>query len=138
MIDAAAKRLRKAAGTLQFCPFPPEKCSSPLFGSFVDGCCARMVLLVAADRMLPSPPRLLRRTSAAAMRAASGVAEGAQERSGRPEPALVPCGGVAPRIFHLTHVDQGYNAEELREIFRLIDWMMHLPGDLDREFIYSS
>ena len=62
------------------------------------------------------PHERLRRTSAAAMRAALR-GEGAQERSGRPEPALVPCGGVAPRIFHLTHVDQGYNAEELREIF---------------------
>ncbi len=28
----------------------------------------------------------------------------------------------------------GYNAEELREIFRLIDWMMSLPEDLSRKF----
>ncbi len=28
----------------------------------------------------------------------------------------------------------GYNAEELRETFRLIDWMMMLPEDLSREF----
>jgi hypothetical protein len=28
----------------------------------------------------------------------------------------------------------GYNADELREIFRLIDWMMSLPEDLSRKF----
>ncbi len=28
----------------------------------------------------------------------------------------------------------GYNADELREIFRLIDWMMHLPKVLSRKF----
>ena len=28
----------------------------------------------------------------------------------------------------------GYNADELREIFRLIDWMMHLRRDLGRRF----
>ena len=28
----------------------------------------------------------------------------------------------------------GYNAEEVREIFRLIDWMMHLRLDLSRKF----
>ncbi|NLX95335.1 MAG: DUF4351 domain-containing protein [Rhodopirellula sp.] len=30
--------------------------------------------------------------------------------------------------------DFGYNAEELREIFRLIDWMMRLPNELNRKF----
>lgn len=30
--------------------------------------------------------------------------------------------------------DLGYNAEELREIFRLIDWMMHLTEPLSRRF----
>lgn len=30
--------------------------------------------------------------------------------------------------------DLGYNVEEVREIFRLIDWMMHLRGDLDEQF----
>jgi len=28
----------------------------------------------------------------------------------------------------------GYNQEQIREIFRLIDWMMHLRPDLDRRF----
>ena len=28
----------------------------------------------------------------------------------------------------------GYNQDEIREIFRLIDWMMHLRPDLDRRF----
>jgi hypothetical protein len=28
----------------------------------------------------------------------------------------------------------GYNVEELREIFRLTDWMMPLPEDLNRKF----
>jgi hypothetical protein len=28
----------------------------------------------------------------------------------------------------------GYNAEELREIFRLIDWMMHLTDALSQRF----
>lgn len=28
----------------------------------------------------------------------------------------------------------GYNADELRETFRLIDWMMHLPESLSRKF----
>ena len=32
-------------------------------------------------------------------------------------------------LYHL-----GYNAEELREIFRLIDWMVRLPEDLGRQF----
>ncbi|MGM0489324.1 MAG: DUF4351 domain-containing protein [Planctomycetota bacterium] len=30
--------------------------------------------------------------------------------------------------------DLGYNADEVREIFRLIDWMMCLPEDLSRKF----
>ncbi len=30
--------------------------------------------------------------------------------------------------------DFGYNAEKVREIFRLIDWMMSLPEDLSRKF----
>ncbi len=30
--------------------------------------------------------------------------------------------------------DLGYHAEEVREIFRLIDWMMSLPEDLNRKF----
>jgi hypothetical protein len=28
----------------------------------------------------------------------------------------------------------GYNAEEVRELFRLIDWMMHLRADLEQRF----
>lgn len=28
----------------------------------------------------------------------------------------------------------GYNAQEVRELFRLIDWMMHLRGDLNERF----
>lgn len=28
----------------------------------------------------------------------------------------------------------GYNADELRELFRLIDWMMHLRADLEQRF----
>jgi hypothetical protein len=30
--------------------------------------------------------------------------------------------------------DLGYNADQVREIFRLIDWMMHLRIDLDERF----
>jgi hypothetical protein len=30
--------------------------------------------------------------------------------------------------------DLGYNAEEVRETFRLIDWMMILPEELSRKF----
>ncbi|MFO7907350.1 MAG: hypothetical protein R6U98_32175 [Pirellulaceae bacterium] len=30
--------------------------------------------------------------------------------------------------------DAGYNAEEVRELFRLIDWMMHLRADLEQRF----
>jgi hypothetical protein len=30
--------------------------------------------------------------------------------------------------------DLGYNAQEVRELFRLIDWMMHLRVDLDEQF----
>jgi len=30
--------------------------------------------------------------------------------------------------------DAGYNVEELREIFRLLDWMLHLRDDLSRHF----
>ena len=30
--------------------------------------------------------------------------------------------------------DMGYNAERVRNIFRLIDWMMHLRVDLERQF----
>ncbi len=30
--------------------------------------------------------------------------------------------------------DLGYNADEVREIFRMIDWMMSLPEDLSRKF----
>ena len=29
--------------------------------------------------------------------------------------------------------DVGYNADEVREVFRLIDWMMHLREDLSRK-----
>ncbi|MCY2988120.1 MAG: hypothetical protein NTY19_09695 [Planctomycetota bacterium] len=28
----------------------------------------------------------------------------------------------------------GYNAEQVRELFRLIDWMMHLRADLEERF----
>ena len=30
--------------------------------------------------------------------------------------------------------DLGYNAQQVREIFRLIDWMMHLRIDLETQF----
>ena len=30
--------------------------------------------------------------------------------------------------------DLGYNAQQVREIFRLIDWMMHLRVDLEARF----
>ena len=30
--------------------------------------------------------------------------------------------------------EQGYNTDQLRELFRLIDWMMHLRDDLDERF----
>lgn len=30
--------------------------------------------------------------------------------------------------------DAGYNAEQVREVFRLIDWMMHLRADLEQRF----
>ena len=34
--------------------------------------------------------------------------------------------------------DLGYNAQQVREIFRLIDWMMHLRVDLETQFEQRS
>jgi hypothetical protein len=42
--------------------------------------------------------------------------------------------GFEFRIFRYNLYDVGYNADEVREIFRLIDWMMSLPEDLSRKF----
>jgi hypothetical protein len=42
--------------------------------------------------------------------------------------------GFEFRIFRYNLYDLGYNADEVREIFRLIDWMMSLPEDLSRKF----
>ncbi len=42
--------------------------------------------------------------------------------------------GFEFRIFRYNLYDFGYNAGEVREIFRLIDWMMSLPEDLSRKF----
>jgi hypothetical protein len=39
----------------------------------------------------------------------------------------------AKRSMVLGLYDLGYNADEVREIFRLLDWMMHLRVDLERQ-----
>lgn len=52
-----------------------------------------------------------------------------QATSGKPQERLEWKLSIVKSLF-----ERGYNRAEIRELFRLIDWMMILPGDLESGF----